>query len=278
MAIAPRKTYETPGNLVELLDRVVAAASDTAFYGAKLDGQRGIDGMNDFRSIPITPIAEFRRQRLADTVARPTEVEWIVGPRRGRVQGTLAVAEGVDQTGARYDVFRDALREADPDSKLRSCAVISSPERRYFAAEISTILGYVGIQAHVFADKDRRRTREILRVLSPEIVVVLSDWLAGPDIPSETRVCVTFDRGPRLMQDGQIDMYHIDELGFLGHSTDGRQWILYNDLYLYEKTESGRLVVTALHNLVQPLLRIETEDPAEAFGAALSECADNRSG
>ena len=278
MAIAPRKTYETPANVVELLDRVVAAAADTAVYGAKLDGRRGVNGRDDFRSIPITPIAELRRQRMADTLARPAEVEWIVGPRRGRVRRTLAVAEGVDQTGARYDVFRDALREIDPDSQLQRCAVISSLERRYFAAEISTILGYVGIQAHVFADTDRRRTREILRELSPELVVVLSDWLDGPDLPPETRVCVTFDRGPRLMENGQLDMYHIDELGFLGHSTDGRQWILYNDLYLYERSESGRLVVTALHNLVQPLLRIETEDAVEEFGAALSENADNRSG
>jgi hypothetical protein len=215
---------------------------------------------------------------MADTLARPAEVEWVVGPRRGREREALAVAEGVEQTGARYDVFRDALREADPDSQLRSCAVVSSPERQYFSAEISTILGYVGIQAHVFADTDRRRTREVLRKLSPEMVVVLSDWLAGPDLPPETRVCVTFDRGPRLKEVGQLDMYHIDELGFLGHSADGRQWILYNDLYLYERSESGRLVVTALHNLVQPLLRIETEELAEAFGAALSECADNRSG
>lgn len=278
MAMAPRETYETPANLVELLDRVVAAAGDTAFYGTRLGGQCGVESMADFGSIPITPIAELRWQRMADTLARPAEVEWIVGPRSGRVRGTLAVAEGVDQTGARYDVFRDALREADPESRLRSCAVISSPERRYFSAEISTILGYVGIQAHVFSDTDRRRTREILRVLSPELVVVLCDWLDGPDLPPETRLCVTFDRGPRLLEDGNLDMYHIDELGFLGHSTDGEQWILYNDLYLYERSESGRLVVTALHNLVQPLLRIETEDPAGAFGAALAERADNRSG
>ena len=184
---------------------------------------------------------------------------------------TLAVAEGVEQTGARYDVFRDALREVDPESQLRSCAVISSPERQYFAAEISTILGYVGIQAHVFSDRARLHTREILQEMSSDLVVVLSDWLASPDIPTETQVCVTFDRGGRFMERGQLDVFHVDELGFLGHSADGRQWILYNDLYLYERSAAGCLVVTALHNLVQPLLRIETEDAAEGFGLPLAK-------
>ncbi len=257
--------------MVELLDRVVDAAAGTEFYDSKLAGRRGVDSLSDFRSLPITPLAELRQQRLADTLARPDEVEWIVGPRSGRVRKTLAVAEGVEQTGARYDVFRDALREVDPESQLRSCAVISSAERRYFAAEISTILGYVGIQAHVFSDTDRRRTREILQQMSPDLVVVLSDWLAGPDIPTKTQVCVTFEKGVLFMERGQLDVFHVDELGFLGHSTDGQHWILYNDLYLYERSDSGQLVVTALHNLVQPLLRIGIEDSAEGFGMPLAK-------
>jgi hypothetical protein len=268
------KTYDTPVNVVELLDRVVGSAAGTEFYNSKLGGLRSVDSLSEFRSIPITPLAELRRQRLTDTLARPDEVEWIVGPRRGRERKTLAVAEGVEQTGARYDVFRDALREVDPESQLRSCAVISSPERRYFAAEISTILGYVGIQAHVFSDTDRLRAREILQEMSPDLVVVLSDWLAGSDIPVETQVCVTFDKGSRFMERGQLDVFHVDELGFLGHSTDGQQWILYNDLYLYERSVSGCLVVTALHNLVQPLLRIETDYPAEGFGLPLVQRAE----
>ena len=257
--------------MVELLDRVVGSAARTVFYDSKLAGRRGVESLSEFRSLPITPLAELRQQRLADTLALPDEVEWIVGPRSGGVRKTLAVAEGVEQTGARYDVFRDALREVDPESQLRSCAVISSPERRYFAAEISTILGYVGIQAHVFSDTDRRRTREVLQEMSTDLVVVLSDWLAGPDIPTTTQVCVTFERGVRFVERGQLDVFHVDELGFLGHSTDGRQWILYNDLYLYERAISGCLVVTALHNLVQPLLRIETEDLAEGFGLPLTK-------
>ena len=278
MATTPRKRYHTPANVVELLDRVVAAAADTALYSAKLGERRGVDSIDDIRSIPVTSLAELRGQHMTDTLARPGEVEWIVGPRMGRRRPALAVAEGVEQTGARYDVFRDALREVDPDALLKRCAVVSSPERRYFAAEISTILGYVGIQAHVFSDTDRERTRGVLRVLSPELVVVLSDWLDRPDLPPRTQLCVTFNGGARLLEGGQLDMFHIDELGFLGHSTDGEQWILYNDLYLYERSDTGRLVVTALHNLVQPLLRIETEVIGEALGAALSRRDDKPSG
>ncbi len=278
MTIALHNKYETPANVIELLDRVVIAASNTTFYGKKLTGVHSVDGMNVFRSLPITSLAELRQQITADVLARPGEVQWIVGPRRGRVRESLAVAEGVEQTSTRYDIFCDALREIDPEALLKTCTVITSPERRYFAAEISTILGYMGIQAHVFTDTDRQRTREILRVLSSDLLVVLSDWLESSDLPYQTRVCITFEDGIRLMDEGQLDMFHIDELGFLGHSTDGQQWILYNDIYLYERSNSGRLVVTALHNLVQPLLRIETEDQVEPFDTILVKRAKQRSG
>ena len=55
-------------------------------------------------------------------------------------------------------------------------------------------------------------------------------------------------------------MYIVDEFGFLGHTTDLNDWILYNDQYLFEEGDDQKLVVTALHNLTQPLIRLETHD------------------
>ena len=53
----------------------------------------------------------------------------------------------------------------------------------------------------------------------------------------------------------------VDELGFLGHSTDLLSWKIYNDQYLYERSNEGNLVVTSLRNKTQPMLRIDTGDP-----------------
>ena len=255
------KQYKVPGNVLELLDRVVRAAARTAFYGPAMDGHGSITSMGEFAAVPVTPLVRFREQRLADVLPDPGRLQWIVGPYRGHDRRSVAVAEGVDETGARYDLFRDALREVDPGSRLRSCAIVSAPARRYFAAEVSTILGYVGVQAHVFIDHDRARTYERLDLVEPDLLVVLCDDLDESRLPPEVELCITFRTAHRLVARAQLDLYHVDELGFLGHSTDLERWILYNDQYLYERSDEGRLVVTALHNLTQPMVRIETEDP-----------------
>jgi hypothetical protein len=222
--------------------------------------------MADFGAAPVTPLARFREQRLADVLPEPSRLQWIVGPYRGHNRRSVAVAEGVEETGARYDVLKDALREIDPGSKLRSCAVVTVPARRYFAAEISTILGYVGVQAHVFMDVDRARTYERLGQVRPEVLVVLCDDIAESSLPTRLELCITFRKSQRLTGCRQLDLYHIDEFGFLGHSTDLERWILYNDQYLYERSDRGRLIVTALHNRTQPLIRLETDDQIDDLG------------
>ena len=40
------KTYDTPANVVELLDRVVGAAAGTTFYDTKLGGRRSVDSLS----------------------------------------------------------------------------------------------------------------------------------------------------------------------------------------------------------------------------------------
>jgi len=288
--------YDSPANLVDLLGGVVEAAGRTPFYRGRLDGFGAIGGLDAFRELPVTPISLLRSQQLADTLADPRALQWIVGPYRGRARPSLAVAESVTETAARYDVFRDALRDAWDLAAVRTAAVVTSPERRHFAAEISTILGYMGIPAHVLVDRGNESTLVVpakaepapylirgtqrggaagpapvaglyrtIRLLAPDILVALADAFDESRVADHTACAVTFRGSHRLRQSRQVDVYMVDELGFLAHSEDMVRWTLYNDQYLYERSESDRLVVTALHNRTQPMLRIETEDTVEGL-------------
>lgn len=256
--------YDSPANLVELLGAVVEAARGTPLYRERLNGAPGIEGLSDFRELPVTPIGLLRSRQFADTLADPKALQWIVGPYRGRARPSVAVAESATETAARYDVFRDALRDAWDLAAVRTAAVVTSPERRHFAAEISTILGYMGIPAHVLVDRGNGSPYEAVRLLAPDMLVVLADAFDESRVAGHTAHAVTFRRSHRLRQSRQVDVYMVDELGLLGHSEDMVRWTLYNDQYLYERSESGRLVVTALHNRTQPMLRIETEDTVES--------------
>ncbi len=258
--------YDPPANLVDLLGAVVEAAGRTRFYRDRLDGARSIGGLGDFRRLPITPIRALRGRRLADTLADPQALQWIVGSHRGRAQPSVAVAESVTETAARYDVFRDALRDAWDLAAVRTAVVLTSPDRRNFAAEVSTILGYMGIPAHVLVDRGDERAYRATLLLAPDLLVVLTGAFDETKAAGHAGHAVTFRRSHRLAHLHQVDVYMVDELGFLGHSEDMERWTLYNDQYLYERSESGRLVVTALHNRTQPMLRIETEDTVESLG------------
>ena len=259
--------YETPDNLVELLDGAVQAASRTAFYRPALDGRTQIGSLEEFAQIPVTSLECYRRQRLADVLAEPSGVEWIVGRYRGHTASSVAVAEGPEEGANRYDLFTDAVKQAVPPETLHTCAVVTSAERRYYAAEIATILIRWGIPSHVFIDKGDVRTYERLRHVRPDLVVVLSDGVFEADLPSSVRLCVTFRRTQRMASTRQLDMYLIDELGFLGYSNDLETYTLNKDMYYFERGDDGKLIATALYNRVQPMLRIQTMDKARPLGS-----------
>ena len=284
--------YNTPDNVVELLDRVLHTALNTRFYRSILGERRSIGSLSDFAGLPITPIAVLRRQALSDVVADPDRVGWIFGRYRGRTRTEVAVAEGADETALRYAIFRDALKDALPARQGRTGAVVTTPERRYFAAEIATMLGNVGVAAHVITYHDGARTADMLRSIQPDVLVPLLGDARDAALPPPGELCITVRRSPTpalapgaglkpaptvstLVPEAgsrpaptvsafarQMDLYMVDELGFLGHSTDQRRWTAYNDLYYYELSSRGRLVVTALRNHAFPMLRIETEDEA----------------
>ena len=79
-------------------------------------------------------------------------------------------------------------------------------------------------------------------------------------------LCLTFRRSHVLSLFRQLDVYLVNEFGFLGHSADLERWIIYNDQYLFERSQNDRLIITAFRNHTQPLLRVETGDTVEDLG------------
>ena len=258
-------SYETPHNLVDLLDRVVGAASRTAFYSSVLAGRSGVSSEAEFGSIPVTPLRQYREQRLADVVADPASIEWIVGRYKGHSAPSVAVAEGAEEGANRYDLFTDALKECISLEDKRACAVVTTAEKRYFGAEVATILVRSGIPSHLFSDGGDGRIYELLRQTSPNILVVLTERLVEAELPAGLELCVTFRRPRRTTRFRRLDMHVIDELGFLGHSTDSGTYTLNKDTYYFERSADGYLIVTALYNRVQPMLRLETRDKVRSL-------------
>ena len=252
--------YETPDNLVELLDHVVRAAGRTPFYSQLLKGPDRIRSLEDFGRIPVTPLERYREQRLADVLADPGRIEWIVGPYKGQSTASVAVAEGPEEGAYRCDLFTDAVKECESLEAHRNCAVVTSAEKRYFAAEIATILIRSGVPSHLFVDNGGPRTYERLHHTSPDLLVILSEPLAETELPRSIERCVTFRRSQRMEKLQQLDLYVIDELGFLGHSTDCEIYTLNRDVYYFERSDCANLVVTSLFNRVQPMLRLQTMD------------------
>ena len=260
------KTYKTPDNLVEQLDGAVRAAARTAFYGRSVGR---IQDISDFEQVPITPLSTYRRQRLADLLADPSRVEWIAGPLGGQSEDGVAVAEGPDETGTRYDLLADAVRARMGAEPIRTAVVVTSGRRRQFAAEVATILTRSGIPAHLLPDPGPARTREFLGATGPQVVVVLSDGIAEDSLPSTTELCITFRQSYRINRVPQLDLYVLDEVGFMAQSADLESYIPNSDVFHFERSDDGFLVVTSLYNHVRPVIRIKTEDRVESVGRSL---------
>lgn len=268
------RSYNTPDNVVELLDRVISAAKKTSFYSSIIPEDLRINDANDLQRIPVTSLEEYRSQRLADVLAEPDRVQWIAGAMGGQLRDNVAIAEGPDETAIRFDVFMDALKDCLADDRKRTCAIVTSAERRFFAAETATTMIHFGMPAHVFLDSNRRRTYEYLNVTRPELVVLLADGLDEAELPSCVELAVTFRRSQKPCKIPQLDMYLVDGLGFLGQSTDCERYRLNSDEYLFEVSENGKLVVTALRHKVRPLVRIETLDSVRIMSCNAIEFAE----
>ena len=134
---------------LRLLASAVDAARRTRFWRRKL-GSGPINSLSDFHRLPIVEAEEYRRQRFADLVTNPEEIDWIPGPWLGQSPARAPVAEGADEARLRVRILREALSPAVPKDVDEPSAVIASTfDNRYFGAEMCAVFVRMGIPAHL---------------------------------------------------------------------------------------------------------------------------------
>ena len=154
--------------------------------------------LDEFRELPVTPIAEYRRSTLGDTVSLPGEIEWIMGQYAGQLADRLAVAEGPEESATRCDLFVDAVKERfEPSAGSGQgpgavAAVLTPGFRRFFGAELCTALIRAGVTTHLFIADGGSRPYELLRHVRPDLLVAPCEDLDEARLPETVRLCVTF--------------------------------------------------------------------------------------
>ena len=253
--------FKSPENLPDLINNVISSASQTRFYRPLVKNIHRITNIEDFKHVPITQISELREANLKDTISSPENLQWIGGPYRGRCSQSIAIAEGMKETAIRYDLFQDAIKDSIEINQIKKAAIVTSSLHNLYSAEISTILNSIAIPTHIFVDDGNSKSFDMAQRLNPDILIILTDHDLPQHITDSNQLLITFRKSHPIYKQLQLDIYMIDELGFLGHSTDLLTWKIYNDQYLYERSNEGNLVVTSLRNKTQPMLRIDTGDP-----------------
>ena len=252
--------FNTPDNLVELLNKVIHLASQTTFWHPKVADIESIDSVESLSQIPSTKLADYRKQSLPDLIVKPDHIDWIVGAYMGHDPTSPPVAESVDEATIRYDVFVDAVKACIDITIPRTCVVQTTPGRRYFASEVATMLISAGVAAHVFTDTLDKRTYERIHLLQPSILVALGTKIDERMLGDSIELSITFGANQQFCRSKQLDLLHVDEIGFLGQSAGNDLYTPNNDIYLFEQSSTGNIVVTALYNHLQPILRVEVSD------------------
>ena len=255
MSLSP--SYEEK---LKLLACTVSAARQTEFWRAKL-GNSPINSMSDFESLPIVDAREYRRQRFADLVARPDEIDWIPGPWLGQSPNRAPVAEGPTEARIRVGTLRRFLSRAVPGAVSNPTAVVATTfDNRYFGAELCAVFVRMGIPAHLLTDTGADRFRELVTKFEPDIIALLSDQLDINDLPDSTKYAVTVAASDMPAHIPCLDLYVCNEFGALGMRTDRGAYDLARDAFYFETSPTGTLVATPYFSRVQPIVRLDTGD------------------
>lgn len=243
-----------------LLACTVSAAQQTKFWRRKL-GDSPINSMSDFENLPIIEAREYRRQRFADLVAKPDEIDWIPGPWLGQSPSLAPIAEGSAEARVRVRTLRRFLTHAVPDDIQNPTAVVASTyDNRYFGAEMCAVLVRMGIPAHLLTDSGTDRLGDLAGEFEPDIVALLSDKLDANDLPDTTRSVVTVGGARMTKHILHLDLYVCNEFGALGMRTNHGDFHLAHDVFHFETSPCGTLVATPYFSRVQPIVRLDTGD------------------
>ena len=258
--------YNTPRNLVEVLNKALKAASHTEFYKSNV---RTIKTLADYAQIPSVALKTYRNQKISDILVDPSRIDWIVGSYSGNKLGLTPILESSDQTETRYDLLSDALKQSiDINQKIVAVA-ISSQQKIGFAAEISTILTSLGISTHLVSYTQKELINRFINITRPQIIILLSEHISENDLPNTVKLCITFRQSHTMTQIPQLDMYLVEEIGFMAHSNDCRNYLPYKDVFYFEQSDDGYLIVSSLNNFTKPLIRIKTGDTIDYIDKSL---------
>ena len=179
------------------------------------------------------------------------------------------ILESSDQTETRYDLLSDALKQSiDIDQKIVAVA-ISSQQKISFAAEISTILTSLGISTHLVSYTQKELINRFINITRPQIIILLSEHISENDLPNTVKLCITFRQSHIMTQIPQLDMYLVEEIGFMAHSNDCINYLPYKDVFYFEQSDDGYLIVSSLNNFTKPLIRIKTGDTIDYIDKSL---------
>ena len=245
---------------LRLLACTVDAARQTRFWRSKL-GNSPINSMSDFENLPTVEAREYRRQRFADLVTKPYEIDWIPGPWLGQSPTRAPVAEGSTEARIRVRTLRRFLTHAVPDDIPNPTAVVATTfDSRYFGAEMCAVLVRMGIPAHLVTDSGTDRLRELVSRFEPDIVALLSNQLDANDLPDNTKSVVTVMTSVVPRHIPCLDLYVCNEFGALGMRKRRGTYQLAHDTFYFETSPCETLVVTPYFSRVQPIVRLETGD------------------
>ena len=245
---------------LELLAPAVDAARQTRFWSRKL-GSEPVNSLSDFEQLPIVEASEYRRQRFADLVTNPEEIDWIPGPWLGQSPDRAPVAEGASEARLRVRILRQALSQAIPDDIESPTVVVATTfDNRYFGAEMCAVFVRMGIPAHLVSDSGADRFSELVSKFEPDIVALLSDRLDTHDLPTSVRSVITV--GAEAVPKGIpfLDLYVCNEFGVLGSRNDKGEYNLAHDAFYFETSLGDTLVVTPYFSRIQPIIRLDTGD------------------
>ncbi len=205
-----------------------------------------------FRTAPLLTSERLRATPLAEQVDSLRDTQRSVTPYRLATRATpAALVTDAEDTDSFYDEAKDAFRLLGVQ-RGAVLALVSPPEQRYFAAELSDRLGYAGIRAHLVIDRSATSSSDALTALRPDLVVA-----AGP----ASAVSVTPDITIRDPAREGADIYLAPEVGMIAvRRAAGEPYRLLPGYVHIETNPDGRLIVTSLLRHHQPVIRYLTGD------------------
>ncbi|MFN8559561.1 MAG: hypothetical protein U0531_20220 [Dehalococcoidia bacterium] len=205
-----------------------------------------------FRRLPPLTAARLRATPLIDQIDDPNDTLRTFTPYLLQTAESGApLLMDADDADAHFEQTRDALALAGV-RRGATLLVLTPPEQRYVAAELSDLLGYFGIRVHVLVRRPGAALVRSAAALAPDGILGL-----GRDLPPALRPSLTVrDPGGTA-----ADLYLVPPAGIVAVRRAGEpSYRVLTKHVLIEARPGGALLLTALRRFHQPLVRLLLPD------------------